>query len=183
MQTEARIVVIGAGIAGCSVAYHLALSGWRDIVVLDQGTLFHTGGSTSHAPGGLSRISSSRMLAEFAHYSVRLYMQLEFEQQKRAALVGGLVVACTAERWQELQRRACDVVLGREPVLHTGKPVGYITSANSGYSVGRNVAYALLPAALAVPGCAVEIEYFGAALPATVAAEPLFDPDGARLRA
>ena len=105
MQTEARVVVIGAGIAGCSVAYHLALSGWRDIVVLDQGTLFHTGGSTSHVPGGLSRISSSRMLAEFAHYSVPLYAQLEFEQQK------------------------------------------------------------------------------GAALPATVAAEPLFDPDGARLRA
>ena len=152
-------------------------------MVLDQGTLFHTGGSTSHAPGGLSRISSSRMLAEFARYSVPLYMQLEFEQQKRAALVGGLVVACTAERWQELQRRARDVVLGREPVLHAGKPVGYITSANSGYSVGRNVAYALLPAAMAVPGCAVEIEYFGAALPATVAAEPLFDPDGARLRA
>ena len=80
MQSQARVLIIGAGIAGCSVAYHLALSGWRDIVVLDQGTLFHTGGSTSHAPGGLSRISSSRMLAEFARYSVPLYAQLEFEQ-------------------------------------------------------------------------------------------------------
>ena len=51
MPRRARAVVVGAGIAGCSVAYHLTQLGWRDIVVVDQGPLFETGGSTSHAPG------------------------------------------------------------------------------------------------------------------------------------
>ena len=60
MLNKARLVIIGAGIAGCSAAYHLAQLGWRDMLVLDQGPLFATGGSTSHAPGGLSLISASR---------------------------------------------------------------------------------------------------------------------------
>ncbi len=51
MQDQARVVVVGAGIVGCSVAYHLAQLGWREIVVLEQGPLFETGGSTSPAPG------------------------------------------------------------------------------------------------------------------------------------
>ena len=51
MQNQTQLVIIGAGIVGCSVAYHLAQMGWRDIVVLEQGPLFETGGSTSHAPG------------------------------------------------------------------------------------------------------------------------------------
>jgi glycine/D-amino acid oxidase-like deaminating enzyme len=51
MQTHTRLVIIGAGIVGCSAAYHLTKLGWRDIVVVDQGLLFQTGGSTSHAPG------------------------------------------------------------------------------------------------------------------------------------
>ena len=50
MPRHARAVVVGAGIAGCSVAYHLTKLGWRDIVVVEQGPLFETGGSTSHAP-------------------------------------------------------------------------------------------------------------------------------------
>src|SRR5438093_360255 len=51
MQTHAQVVIIGAGIVGCSAAYHLARKGWRDVVVLDQGPLFETGGSSSRAPG------------------------------------------------------------------------------------------------------------------------------------
>ncbi len=129
--------------------------------------------------------------------NVSLEVARQFEAQgaetfaKTYAQAGGGRSALRARRDTPPERklacltldRAQDMVLGREPVLHAGKPVGYVTSANSGYSVGRNIAYALLPAALAVPGCAVEIEYFDAALPATVAAEPLFDPHGARLRA
>jgi len=79
--------------------------------------------------------------------------------------------------------RPGDVVLGREPVLDDNRVVGYVSSANTGYSVGCHIAYALVPLALAAPGQRLQIEYFGERLPATVAAEPLFDPDGRRLRA
>src|SRR6185369_12151597 len=73
------------------------------------------------------------------------------------------------------------VVLGHEPVFLDGNPAGYVTSAAFGHTIGRPIAYAWLPAS-AVPGRGVEIEYFGRRIPATVATEPLFDPDMARIR-
>jgi glycine cleavage system aminomethyltransferase T/glycine/D-amino acid oxidase-like deaminating enzyme len=101
----------------------------------------------------------------------------------RAALEGRS--AATAER-----RLSClvlddpeAVVMGREPVFADGIPAGYVTSAAFGFSVGRSIAYAWLPAGAASPGRQVEIEYFGERLRAVVAAEPLFDPEMARLRA
>lgn len=51
MRSQANLVIIGVKIAGCSAAYHLSKPGWKDIVVIDQGLLFETSGSTSHAPG------------------------------------------------------------------------------------------------------------------------------------
>lgn len=74
------------------------------------------------------------------------------------------------------------IVLGKEPVHVDGVPAGYVTSAAYGYSLGRGIAYAWLPAAASVPGTPVHIEYFGQKLPATVAQEPLFDPQMARIR-
>ncbi len=74
------------------------------------------------------------------------------------------------------------VVLGHEPVLVDGEPVGYVTSAAFGHTVGRPIAYAWLPAAAAAVGSGVEIEYFGRRVAATVAAEPLVDPEMARIR-
>ncbi|MDF2976373.1 MAG: dependent oxidoreductase [Actinomycetospora sp.] len=73
------------------------------------------------------------------------------------------------------------VVLGHEPVLVDGAAAGYVTSAAFGYTLGRPVAYAWLPAGLEV-GTAVEIQYFGEAVRATVAAEPLVDPEMTRIR-
>ena len=73
------------------------------------------------------------------------------------------------------------VVLGHEPVFLDGRPAGYVTSAAFGHTVGRPVAYAWLPVT-AVPGTAVQIEYFGRRIPATVAAEPLVDPGMTRIR-
>ncbi|HSU69976.1 MAG TPA: FAD-dependent oxidoreductase [Micrococcaceae bacterium] len=73
------------------------------------------------------------------------------------------------------------VVLGKEPVYLDGAPAGYVTSAAYGYTVGKPIAYAWLPAATAV-GDPVEIEYFGRRIAATVAAEPLVDPGMERLR-
>jgi glycine cleavage system aminomethyltransferase T len=74
------------------------------------------------------------------------------------------------------------VVMGKEPVFADGLPAGYVTSAAFGYSTGCSIAYAWLPAEVATPGRAVEIEYFGERLRAVVAAEPLFDREMARLR-
>jgi glycine cleavage system aminomethyltransferase T len=74
------------------------------------------------------------------------------------------------------------VVMGKEPVYVNGAPAGYVTSASYGYSIGRTIAYAWLPAAASVPGTAVTVEYFGERLPATVAAEPLFDAQMERIR-
>ena len=58
--SSARIVIIGGGIVGCSPAYHLTKLGWRDIVLLDQGPLYHNWGSTSHAPGLIFQHNNSR---------------------------------------------------------------------------------------------------------------------------
>jgi glycine cleavage system aminomethyltransferase T len=75
------------------------------------------------------------------------------------------------------------VVLGKEPIRSGGDVVAYVTSAGYGYSLGRGIVYGYLPAELAVEGTGVEVEYFDQRYPATVAAEPLFDPKGERLRA
>ncbi|TJZ44003.1 FAD-dependent oxidoreductase [Streptomyces piniterrae] len=74
------------------------------------------------------------------------------------------------------------IVLGHEPVYLDGVPAGHVTSAAYGYSIGRTIAYAWLPSAAAVPGTAVHLEYFGEKVPATVRAEPLFDPSMDRIR-
>jgi dimethylglycine oxidase len=73
-------------------------------------------------------------------------------------------------------------VLGKEPVYDGDTPVGYVTSAAYGYTIGTGIAYAWLPAELSVPGKTVHIGYFDRRIPATVAEEPLYDPAMTRLR-
>ncbi|WP_433509591.1 GcvT family protein [Nonomuraea sp. CA-143628] len=75
-----------------------------------------------------------------------------------------------------------EVVMGREPVYDGERPVGYVTSAAYGYTIGRGIAYAWLPASLANPGQSVDIGYFDRRVGAVVAEEPLFDPAMTRLR-
>ncbi|GAA1853479.1 GcvT family protein [Asanoa iriomotensis] len=76
-----------------------------------------------------------------------------------------------------------EVVMGKEPVYAGADCVGHVTSAAYGYTVGTGIAYAWLPAELATPGQTVDIGYFDRRVPATVAADPLFDPRMERLRA
>jgi glycine cleavage system aminomethyltransferase T len=106
---------------------------------------------------------------------------------KHADFVGR--AACERRRAARPARRlACltvddgTVLMGKEPVWAGGRPVGFVTSAAYGYSVGASIAYAWLPAELAGEGTAVEVEYFGARHAATVAPDPLFDPGMARMR-
>ncbi len=105
MRNQARLVIIGAGIVGCSAAYHLTRFGWRDIVVVDQGPLFKTGGSTSHAPGLIFQTNGSKMMTEMARYTVELFNTLEYEAEPCFYPVGGIEVAYTDARWQELKRK------------------------------------------------------------------------------
>ncbi|WP_055532445.1 GcvT family protein [Streptomyces graminilatus] len=74
------------------------------------------------------------------------------------------------------------VVMGKEPVYEGERAVGYVTSAAYGYTIGKGIAYAWLPAELAVPGTALSIGYFDQRVAAVVAEEPLFDPTMSRLR-
>ena len=105
MQGNARLVVIGAGIVGCSAAYHLTRLGWSDIAVLEQGPLFETGGSTSHAPGLVFQTNFSQMMTGLARYTVELYSALELEGQPCFHPVGSMEIACTRERWEDLKRK------------------------------------------------------------------------------
>ena len=106
MQDQARVVIVGAGIVGCSIAYHLAQLGWRDIAVVEQGPLFDTGGSTSHAPGLVFQINPSKTMAGFARYTAQLWPQLTLDGEPCAKAVGSMEVAWTPERLEELKRRA-----------------------------------------------------------------------------
>ena len=75
------------------------------------------------------------------------------------------------------------VALGSEPVRVDGKVAGRVTSGGFGYTVERSIAYAYLPAERSAPGTAVEVEIFGHAVSGEVVSEPLYDPDGSRIRA
>ena len=94
MLTEARVVVVGGGIVGCSVAYHLVGMGWREVVVLDQGPLFHNRGSTSHAPGLMFQHNVSRTMSQLAMWSVELYGRLRPAGGAAFHQTGSLEIAC-----------------------------------------------------------------------------------------
>ncbi|MER7110028.1 GcvT family protein [Streptomyces sp. NPDC000229] len=104
--TNRRVVVIGAGIVGCSLADELTARGWTDVTVLEQGPLPAPGGSTSHAPGLVFRTNPSKTLTEFATYTAEKFRALEADGQSCFNPVGGLEVATTEERLAELHRRA-----------------------------------------------------------------------------
>lgn len=105
MHTHAEVVIIGAGIVGCSAARYLAERGVRDVVVLEQGPLFAAGGSTSHAPGLVFQTNLSQAMCQLAQATVAAYTELELDSQPCFHAVGSLEVATTSERWQDLKRR------------------------------------------------------------------------------
>ncbi len=105
MRSSASITIIGAGIVGCSAAYYLSQLGETDIVVVDAGPLFATGGSTSHAPGLVFQTNSSKMMTNLAQETVRAYSSFELDGQPCWHSVGSLEVACTPERWADLHRK------------------------------------------------------------------------------
>jgi glycine cleavage system aminomethyltransferase T/glycine/D-amino acid oxidase-like deaminating enzyme len=112
LPSAARAVVIGAGIVGNSVAYHLARLGWRDLVLLDKGPLPNPGGSTGHASNFIYPVDHSKEMTALTRDSVRQYEEL-------GVLIrcGGIEVARTEERLEELRRRMASAKSwGIEPV-------------------------------------------------------------------
>lgn len=97
---SARCVVIGAGILGNSVAYHLARLGWADLVQIEKGPLPNTGGSTGHASNFTFLADHSKEMAQLTLESMRQYEELGV-----ATICGGIEVARTEERMEELRRR------------------------------------------------------------------------------
>ena len=100
LPDRAGVVVIGAGIVGNSVAYHLARLGWRDIVQVDKGPLPNPGGSTGHASNFIFLVDHSKEMTEITLDSVRQYKELGVFTES-----GGIEVARTPERMEELKRR------------------------------------------------------------------------------
>ncbi|MFF1704411.1 FAD-dependent oxidoreductase [Streptomyces sp. NPDC058252] len=104
--THPRVVVIGAGIVGCSLADELTARGWTDVTVLEQGPLPAPGGSTSHAPGLVFQTSPSKTLTAFARYTVEKFNSLEVDGVSCFNPVGGLELATTPQRLADLHRKA-----------------------------------------------------------------------------
>ena len=77
LPTSARVVIIGGGVSGCSVAYHLAKLGWTDVVLLERKQL--TSGTTWHAAGLVGQLRGSQNMTRLAKYSTDLYARLEAE--------------------------------------------------------------------------------------------------------
>ena len=174
--------------------------GWEIYTTADLGlrlwdTIWEAGQAHGIIAGGRGAFNSLRLEKGFRSFGT----DMTFEHDPYEAGLGFAVRLDKGEflgrdallRRKETSTRtlACltiddpaDVVLGKEPVLVDGEPVGYVTSAAYGYTIGKGIAYAWLPAELAETGQQVEIRYFDRGVAATVTDEPLFDPQMTRLR-
>lgn len=106
MKSDAQAVIIGGGVYGCSIAYHLTKMGWRDVVLVEKGGL--TGGATFHAAGLVGQLRGSVSLTRMIMYSVELYRTLAAEtgHDPDWRETGSLRLASTPERMLELRRHA-----------------------------------------------------------------------------
>ncbi|RLA87628.1 MAG: FAD-dependent oxidoreductase [Deltaproteobacteria bacterium] len=104
MKSYANIVIIGGGVIGTSIAYHLSKMGMRDIILVDKGEL--TSGATFHSAGLVGQLRSSVTLTKIMMYSIDLYSKLEEETEQYTGWrqVGGLRIASSKERMEELKK-------------------------------------------------------------------------------
>ena len=106
LPSSTKVVVIGGGVAGCSVAYHLAKFGWKDTILLERDQL--TSGTTWHAAGLLGQLGATATITKLRKYSLNLYKELEKKTELSTGLKqnGAITVASSKERLQELLRQA-----------------------------------------------------------------------------
>jgi glycine cleavage system aminomethyltransferase T/glycine/D-amino acid oxidase-like deaminating enzyme len=159
VKDRAELVVVGAGIVGTSAAYHLAELGLTDVLVVDQGPLFKTGGSSSHAPGLIFQTNGSRTMCRIAQDTVALYDSLEPQDGGPCWYgIGSIEVAVTPARIQELKRRqgfarsygiegtellTPEQTAGRIPLLNPGHILGSYFVPSDGIAKAVRIAAAL----------------------------------------
>ena len=161
IPTHARAVIIGGGVSGASVAYHLGKLGWRDVVLLERQQI--SCGTTWHAAGLLTQLRASRNMTRLAKYSLDLYRKLQEETGVETGLRcnGSMVVALNPERREELLRsatmaRAFDVEVNEislqqvaelYPYLETKGVCGALHIPGDGQCDPANIAMALVKGA------------------------------------
>ncbi len=103
MKSHVRVAVIGGGVVGCSVLYHLTKLGWKDVVLIERSEL--TSGSTWHAAGGFHTLNADTNMAALQGYTIQLYRELEEISGQSCGLhhVGGITLATTPERMDFLK--------------------------------------------------------------------------------
>lgn len=167
---RAEVIIVGGGIVGASVAYHLTRRGLTNVVVLEQGTL--TCGTTWHAAGLVSQLKSSHSLTKLATYSARLFEELEDEtgQATGYRTPGSISVADNEERWEEIMRGATmaegfgvetrvidlDEAAERWPLMRTDDLVGALYIPHDGVTSPVDTTMALAKGARARGATIVE---------------------------
>ncbi|WP_413718552.1 GcvT family protein [Silicimonas sp. MF1-12-2] len=157
VPTSARALIIGGGVVGCSIAYHLAKKGWTDVVLLERKRL--TSGTTWHAAGLIGQLRASSTMTKLAKYTADLYRNLEAETGIATGLrqCGSISVALTGERREELMRSASmarafgvpveDIspaeVKARYPLLETSDVTHGVYLPTDGQGDPANIALAL----------------------------------------
>ena len=103
---QARVVIVGGGVVGCSVAYHLAQMGWQDVLLLERQKL--TSGTTWHAAGLVGQLRATQNMTKLAKYTAELYTGLEAQTGQATGFKqnGSITIATNVERFEELKRNA-----------------------------------------------------------------------------
>ena len=160
MKSHYRVVVIGGGVVGSSVLYHLAKFGWTDVVMLERSVL--TAGSSWHAAGGIHALNADPNMAALQAYTIDLLSEVEKESGQNIGLhmTGGLTLAGTPERWEWLQANYrifqsigiddCELMSPEEaqkrcPIMSTEGVLGAMWADREGYldTTGTVHAYAI----------------------------------------
>ena len=157
LPSHARAVIIGGGVVGCSVAYHLTKLGWTDVVLLERKQL--TCGTTWHAAGLIAQLRATQNMTRLAKYSQELYFSLEEETGVATGIKrnGSITVALTDERMEELRRSAAmarafgveideistDEISRLYPGLNVDDAVGGVWLAKDGQADPVNITQAL----------------------------------------
>jgi glycine cleavage system aminomethyltransferase T/glycine/D-amino acid oxidase-like deaminating enzyme len=161
LPSSTKVVVIGGGVIGCSVAYHLAKFGWKDTVLLERDQL--TSGTTWHAAGLVSQLGPTAAVTKIRKYTLDLYKELENKVDHSAGLRlnGALSIAQNKGRWEELKRQATtaqlydvdvrildkDQIKKEYPIINTDEVLGGILMPGDGAADPSGVTHMLAKAA------------------------------------